>query len=606
MNFKNTFKAKTALSVFAFFVIHVMMNMAMAQIFYNNGAQIYTSPSSVIQVNGGFQNNGGTTLVELEHHGTITIANSATPGNLFLTNASVTKGNGTYLVEQDWVNDAIFIADNSTVELYGSTATQLITTSNGTATTFNNLTLSGTGTAAARIKRMTVDATVSSDLVLNDRELATDNYTMFITNTAVNAVTNSTTFGSEGFVSSLGNGSLSWKVLKNTTYLYPTGSSLISSRYRPVELTPDNHATFTVRMANNDATLDGFNRTITDSSVCITYPIYYHWIKRTDGAAYADVTLSFDPATDGRWYGMANWYPNKWRGMSNTVADTIGALSAVKRPLWQSFLGSPNDPFILADVRPAIPVVTGDQVFCSNNPVTTYTTSGNPNNTYSWTIIGGGTITSDPTRQTITVNWNNNTNGSISVVEKSITSGCSSAPSSSFNIAPKASPVASFNTITSGPLSQLVHFVSTSQGATSLHWDFGNGNISTQQDPGQNFKNPGSYPVALVAYNAEGCQDTLYKDIVITEGVFVPNVFSPNGDGVNDVFYIPHAGLKEFNFQVFNRWGTMIWETSVPEVRWDGRTAAGVMIPGGTYYYVLKAASETEDYSQKGFITVFK
>ena len=605
MNFKDTFKSKNLLGVLAFSLVSSSINSAVAQvIFYNNGGQVYTAPSSILQINGGLQNDGGTAL--LEYNGTMTIANSGTPGSIFLTNSSVTQGNGTYLLEQDWVNDAVFIAGNSKVELYGSTATQFITSSNNTSTSFNDLKLSGTGTGSARIKRMALDATVSNNLVLDDRELATDDNIMFVTNTAVTAVTNNSTPGNEGFVSSIGNGSLSWQLLKNTTYLYPTGSSLISSRYRPVELTPDNPATFTVRMANNDATLDGFNRTLTDSSVCFTNPNYYHWIKRTAGAAFADVTLSFDPATDGSWYGMANWYPDKWRDVSNTVTATIGTLSAVKRPFWQTFLGSPNDPFILAEVRPATPVVTGDQVFCSNNPVTTYTASGNPNDTYSWTIVGGGTITSDPTQQTITVNWNNNTSGSISVVENSITNACPSALSTPLDITPTALPIVGFNTISSGPLSQLVSFIDTSEGAIDWYWDFGNGHTSTQQNPGQNFKDPGTYSIMLVVENTEGCQDTAYGEIKITEGVLVPNVFSPNGDGVNDQFYIPNAGLTEFNFQVFNRWGTMIWETNTPEIRWDGRTTAGVIIANGTYYYVLKALSDTNDYSQTGFITVFK
>src|SRR4051812_24138475 len=78
-------------------------------ILFNNGALVYTGPTAIVQVNGGFQNDGGTpsgTTPTFENNGTMTIANSGTPGTVRLTNGSTLQGNGTYLVEQDWINDA--------------------------------------------------------------------------------------------------------------------------------------------------------------------------------------------------------------------------------------------------------------------------------------------------------------------------------------------------------------------------------------------------------------------------------------------------------------------------------------------------------------------
>src|SRR6476620_1285339 len=125
---------------------------AIAQnIFFNNGALVYTAPSSIVQVNGGFENSGATAV--FDNNGTMTVANSGTPGTVRLSSGSVMQGNGTYFVEQDWINDASFSAGNSTVILNGDLQ-QFITSNTGVSTTFNNLTLTGTGIAANRKKTL--------------------------------------------------------------------------------------------------------------------------------------------------------------------------------------------------------------------------------------------------------------------------------------------------------------------------------------------------------------------------------------------------------------------------------------------------------------------
>src|SRR3990172_8294664 len=67
----------------------------------------------------------------------------------------------------------------------------------------------------------------------------------------------------------------------------------------------------------------------------------------------------------------------------------------------------------------------------------------------------------------------------------------------------------------------------------------------------------------------------------ITE--IIPNIFTPNGDDLNDRFHIENANVKEFHFLVFNRWGILLFETIAPEIDWDGKTLAGVEVPEGNY-----------------------
>lgn len=149
-----------------------------AQVFFNNGAQIFTAPSAIIHINGGIENNSATANGNIDHNGIMTVTvNSTFPnqGDVRLQNNSVWQGDGRILLEGDWVNDATFQQDLSHVTLYASNNPQQI--SGTVSTTFHVLKLTGTGTGANRIKTQTVDASADSMLVLNDRELATDIFT---------------------------------------------------------------------------------------------------------------------------------------------------------------------------------------------------------------------------------------------------------------------------------------------------------------------------------------------------------------------------------------------------------------------------------------------
>ena len=115
----------------------------------------------------------------------------------------------------------------------------------------------------------------------------------------------------------------------------------------------------------------------------------------------------------------------------------------------------------------------------------------------------------------------------------------------------------------------------------------------------------GPEKICLIAKNGF-CVDTLCTDMVIDEKFVVPNIFSPDGDGINDLFYINYACLKEYDLTIFDRWGLKIFETT--SGGWDGRNSSGVQMSDGTYYYILKAVSFVgpADYSTKGFISLVR
>lgn len=576
---------------------------------FNNGAIVYTGPSAIVQVNGGFQNDGaaGTTPV-FENNGTMTIANSGTPGTVRLTNASILQGNGTYNIEQDWINDASFIAGNSLVVLNGDLQ-QFITSTNTTVTTFNNLTLAGTGTGLNRKKTLSlVSANIglSGNLDLTDRELETQTNSINVLNPSVTAVLNNTTFGNEGFVSSDVGGTMLRVTNSPSAYLYPTGSSNGTLRYRAVQIKPATNATneFTARLGNNNASADGFNVNQLDNSMCMVNDLFYHQINRTSGTDNADIDIFYDQITDDMWDGLAQWNTPTavvWNNMGTVTASTSATYNDNLKPNWSDFS---NSPYILSRAKLSAPVFVCNDV-CANSTGNIFTASGAPaGSTYVWSTPAGTSITSGNGTNTINVDWNASS-GQITVLDTNAV-GCFSDPVfCTVNVS--IPPVAAFDTTSSG---FSYNFTDLSTGsATAWAWDFGDGSSSNQQNPSHGYSANGVQTVCLTAINTTGCADTSCMTIAIDalDYITIPNVFTPDNDGINDVFYINSAGLKEFQLDVYNRWGTLLFSSSDSKVKWDGRTNAGVELSDGTYFFILKAISVTaKDYSTRGFVTLLR
>jgi gliding motility-associated-like protein len=157
-------------------------------------------------------------------------------------------------------------------------------------------------------------------------------------------------------------------------------------------------------------------------------------------------------------------------------------------------------------------------------------------------------------------------------------------------------PVASFTS--GGPLIEYngskpdsVCVTNTSAGTVSWAWNFGNGNISgLQQPPCISYADSGSYCIRLRVIANNGCSDSTTQCIHLERRAdvvyVVPNVFSPNGDGINDVFQIRNSGLKSMNCLIYDRWGKKLYEITSPSGSWDGKSGNSRM-SDGVYYYVL-------------------
>jgi gliding motility-associated-like protein len=128
----------------------------------------------------------------------------------------------------------------------------------------------------------------------------------------------------------------------------------------------------------------------------------------------------------------------------------------------------------------------------------------------------------------------------------------------------------------------------------SWYWSFGDGQSSTDPNPPSHlFPNTPAgktYTVSLVVQDNLGCYDTASEQIVKLQSCYitVPNAFTPNGDGKNDYLY-PLNGFMATNleFQVFNRYGQLVFETRDWSKKWDG-TIGGRPQQTGTYIWTLR------------------
>lgn len=175
-------------------------------------------------------------------------------------------------------------------------------------------------------------------------------------------------------------------------------------------------------------------------------------------------------------------------------------------------------------------------------------------------------------------------------------------------------PFIDFNYTPAKPttFSSLVDFENATTGAVTNEWLVMEGNDTTtyfSEDISHTFPTHqgGSYQVCLVSSNANGCADTLCKTVIILEEIllYLPNTFTPNGDLLNDEF-IPHiSGIRggSYLFQVFNKWGELLFETTDVKKGWSG-----LDIKTDVYIWKIQATDivNNEDHKFMGHVNLIK
>jgi gliding motility-associated-like protein len=148
----------------------------------------------------------------------------------------------------------------------------------------------------------------------------------------------------------------------------------------------------------------------------------------------------------------------------------------------------------------------------------------------------------------------------------------------------------------------------TVSGNLTYTWTYGDGLGSNLTSPTHTYTSVGNYTVMLIASNGS-CIDTATKTIITEQStmIIIPNIFSPNGDNINDVFFIINTGMSSLNCTIFNRWGQLLYTITAPNQGWDGKTPNGDNAPDGTYMYILQAQGlNGKTYKQNGTVTLVR
>jgi len=192
--------------------------------------------------------------------------------------------------------------------------------------------------------------------------------------------------------------------------------------------------------------------------------------------------------------------------------------------------------------------------------------------------------------------------GDVTVVNGSITADFS--PSAFTGYAPLN---VSFTNLSSSSSS-----VSGTSSITSV-WSFGNGvsqTYSVPALPSTEYAQAGTYTVSL--YVSKGnCWDTTMKVIKVDvpSKLEVPNVFTPNGDGNNDVFFLKVANLTEITALIYDRWGNKVFESTSNSgnIEWDGKNLSDKECASGTYFYIIKATGKDgANYEERGNVSIYR
>ncbi|MEN9511333.1 MAG: hypothetical protein RLZZ370_1152 [Bacteroidota bacterium] len=135
--------------------------------------------------------------------------------------------------------------------------------------------------------------------------------------------------------------------------------------------------------------------------------------------------------------------------------------------------------------------------------------------------------------------------------------------------------------------------------AKLFDWNFQDGDPATASKANENvrYASKGIRQIRLIVQDSFGCLDTAFAEISIEDepldtsevNIFVPNVFTPNSDSINDYFYPELKGISSFQMLIYNRWGQKVFETFTKDGKWNGKTGHGVLCPEGVYYGLIRA-----------------
>ncbi|MBL0342694.1 MAG: gliding motility-associated C-terminal domain-containing protein [Bacteroidetes bacterium] len=136
----------------------------------------------------------------------------------------------------------------------------------------------------------------------------------------------------------------------------------------------------------------------------------------------------------------------------------------------------------------------------------------------------------------------------------------------------------------------------------------GDSTITIEQNPEHSYLKGGLYEIQLITTNDVGCTDTLIKELDIESFVtaYIPNSFTPNDDGKNDVFGLIGFPANGYSMVIYNRWGQIVFESVGAFDTWNGKSVNGSAVPLGVYSYFITIKNDKAQKPITGTVSLIR
>lgn len=260
---------------------------------------------------------------------------------------------------------------------------------------------------------------------------------------------------------------------------------------------------------------------------------------------------------------------------------------------------------------PTATIVMPSNPLCTGKPYTFSCVTSGTVASYSWSLIPAtGFVVNSPDNfgSSINLTFSNALTYSITLV---VSDGTLSSTTGGFVTISRSATANYRATLSDAGIPTNLFLTNASANYTLLNWNFSGGSAPTQTTESvlQPFTVPGNYTVSLVAFGSGGCNDTLDYAFTIdgASEVTLVNIFTPNNDGVNDVFVPITKGLYEMKVWVYDRWGVLMYNWNGVKGGWDGYTTSGIQCPAGVYSYILEGKGfDGKEHKVKSQLTLMR
>ena len=377
----------------------------------------------------------------------------------------------------------------------------------------------------------------------------------------------------------------------------------------------------------------GLSSTNTASTTATLTSTVQYTVTMTDAngcTSSDDVTVTINPIPVAAFSAaeVCNGEPSVFTNQSTVASGTIASYAWDFGDSNTSTLTSPSNTYTLPDDYTVTLVIISD-AGCTHTTTQTVTVHPLPvvdfeavpvagciplevqfndlstialgtNVSWLWDIEGVGPINEQTTTQTFS-------NAGLYDATLTVTSdeGCVTTLTQSNFVTVHPNPVAQFYALPERTeiLYPEITFYDLSTGdPIDWSWDFGGTGTSTEQSPVYNFPDTGTFTVLLEVANQYGCTDTVSHTIVITPSftIYVPSAFTPDADGVNDIFLPKGIGWRDYELRIYSRSGNQVFSTFDPLEGWDGSVrGAGRVTISDVYVwriYVRDKNNRKQDY----------